>query len=285
MECLIRQAGSGDVEPQVARALLRLLSLFPIGSYVLLSDGSIARVLRRNGDHYTQPIVRLVQDSNGTRLPLGSEAAVIDLNEEGLRVSQALRTPSRDEIGLSDEILEIRRSRPPMESAAGVQGLFPADPTESFSAPTGIRTVFDPQWDVQGHATLETYTDKQKRAVWRAIELADRCNARTEQGFTQRRKHKRVAVRTVVNVRLLNSRDAPFDVGGGERFRALARDVSQGGLSFLHPELLKTKHILIGVDIPDGGRRWFESEIVRCREIDTEGFWEYGVAFRRRLKS
>ena len=39
MECLLRQSAAGDVDPEVVRALLMVQSLFPIGSYVVLSDG------------------------------------------------------------------------------------------------------------------------------------------------------------------------------------------------------------------------------------------------------
>ena len=39
-------------------ALLNAFSLFPIGSYVGLSDGSIAQVLRPNRGKYDDPIVQ-----------------------------------------------------------------------------------------------------------------------------------------------------------------------------------------------------------------------------------
>ena len=39
-----------------------------VGSLVTLSNGSIARVMRRNGTAYTSPIVQRLQDANGQRV-------------------------------------------------------------------------------------------------------------------------------------------------------------------------------------------------------------------------
>ena len=51
----------------VARAFLECMSLFPIGSQVLLSDGRNARVLRSNGAAHTRPVVvPLDDDGNET---------------------------------------------------------------------------------------------------------------------------------------------------------------------------------------------------------------------------
>ena len=79
MECLLRQAQSGQVDAAVVRSLLHVLSLFPIGSYVALSDGTVARVLRSNGIEYTRPIVLLVQDNVGNKIERNDESALIDL--------------------------------------------------------------------------------------------------------------------------------------------------------------------------------------------------------------
>src|SRR5437764_11964815 len=65
MECLLRQASDNLIDGDAFRGLLRVLSLFPIGSLVKLSDGSTARVLRRNGTNYQSPIVLIVEDKHG----------------------------------------------------------------------------------------------------------------------------------------------------------------------------------------------------------------------------
>ncbi len=84
MECILRQARTGDLDAEVVRALLMVQSLFPIGSYVSLSDGSVARVLRRNGDKYRRPIVLMLENREGVLVPRGGNAGIVDLDQAGL---------------------------------------------------------------------------------------------------------------------------------------------------------------------------------------------------------
>lgn len=84
MERVVRDAGRGLFDRDAVRALLRTLSLFPIGSYVRLSDGREGRVLRA-GEVYTRPVVEIC----GVAGVLGG--VVIDLaTEPSLSVSRAL---------------------------------------------------------------------------------------------------------------------------------------------------------------------------------------------------
>ncbi len=106
MECLIRQAKKRSVDPNVVRALLKIISLFPIGSYIALSDGSVAKVLRRNKDHYTKPIVLRVLDQQGHDADPDLDENLIDLNDTDLTVIQALPAPGTEEIMLTDDALD-----------------------------------------------------------------------------------------------------------------------------------------------------------------------------------
>lgn len=110
MECLVRQAQQGMVDRQVVRGILRSLSLFPLGSYVTLSDGSVARVRRRNGDAYDRPIVRRLQDKNGRRIDPAGSAALVDLARSELTIMQALPAPGSEEMGYSSRLLVPPRS-------------------------------------------------------------------------------------------------------------------------------------------------------------------------------
>jgi HD-GYP domain-containing protein (c-di-GMP phosphodiesterase class II) len=101
MECLLRQDAGRDADPVVARALLRVLSLFPIGSYVSLSDGSTAQVLRSNGDRYTTPVVQLVTQTSGSETTAAGKSAIVDLAESELSITGALPTPGRDEMRIA----------------------------------------------------------------------------------------------------------------------------------------------------------------------------------------
>jgi hypothetical protein len=91
MECLARQASRQTVDPDVVRTLLHVVSLYPIGSYVSLNDGSVARVLRTNGNLYTTPIVQLMQTSDGNSTE--DDRGVIDLANSALKIQERMALP------------------------------------------------------------------------------------------------------------------------------------------------------------------------------------------------
>ena len=110
IECLLRQVREKMVDAEVVRALLHVLSLFPIGSLVRLSDGSTARVLRRNGSNYSSPIVLIVEDANGDPTDSLDESQIIDPSRHNLRIVEALASPDRSEVGLSPDIQVLNRN-------------------------------------------------------------------------------------------------------------------------------------------------------------------------------
>ncbi len=57
MVALLKEVQAGRLDGEAVRAVLDNLSLFPIGSYVELSDGQFARVIRANGPMHTKPVV------------------------------------------------------------------------------------------------------------------------------------------------------------------------------------------------------------------------------------
>lgn len=75
------------IEGSVPRALLRVLSLFPIGSRVQLSDGSLARVVRANADDFTCPVVQLLPDGDAEET---QHTSLIDLAYSDLRIVRSL---------------------------------------------------------------------------------------------------------------------------------------------------------------------------------------------------
>ncbi|HYW81114.1 MAG TPA: HD domain-containing phosphohydrolase [Thermoguttaceae bacterium] len=106
MEIILREAGKQTIDARVARALLRVLSLFPIGSYVALSDRTVGRVLRRNGANYSSPIVHVVLDANGHSIAPDRDDAIVDPDEAGLGIVRALPSPGRNELS-SAELLQL----------------------------------------------------------------------------------------------------------------------------------------------------------------------------------
>jgi HD-GYP domain-containing protein (c-di-GMP phosphodiesterase class II) len=77
MEQVLYGAQRGLFDREVVRALLKTISLFPIGSNVELSDGRLGRVLRANTADFSRPVVELWEPED---LADGSE--VVDLSRE-----------------------------------------------------------------------------------------------------------------------------------------------------------------------------------------------------------
>jgi hypothetical protein len=89
MEAILRDAKDGLLDAAVVRALLKTVSLFPLGSFVALSDRREGRVLRARGAAYHKPVVEVWGAG-------GEPTDVIDLSEHAnLDVVRALAKPSQ----------------------------------------------------------------------------------------------------------------------------------------------------------------------------------------------
>ncbi len=70
IEKLIHDTKDGLYDANAVRGLLRSVSLFPIGSTVLIGDELIGRVLRTNPDQYDRPVVEIKMRSKPSADPL-----------------------------------------------------------------------------------------------------------------------------------------------------------------------------------------------------------------------
>ena len=69
MEMMIRGVQTGLYDPLAVRALLQTISLFPIGSYIELSDGRVGKVIRSNNERYERPIVSVWKTDSQSDTP------------------------------------------------------------------------------------------------------------------------------------------------------------------------------------------------------------------------
>lgn len=90
MSSLLRSASAGRLDPPAVRGLLNVLSLFPIGSFVELSDGRRARALRSNGAEYTKPLVVVMRDGDGQPVDESAEDSLVDLRYTDVTITRAL---------------------------------------------------------------------------------------------------------------------------------------------------------------------------------------------------
>ena len=88
MVALLRDGHATRFDRQAMRALLDSISLFPVGSYVRLSDGQYAKVLRARPGQHTRPLV----------VPLNSDGSETDIeldleHTSDINIIQALNGP------------------------------------------------------------------------------------------------------------------------------------------------------------------------------------------------
>ncbi len=85
---MLKDVKEGLYDSTVVRGLLHTISLFPIGSFVELSDGRVGKTIRANGPSYDRPVVETWQRNN-----LSAAPDVCDLSENSeLKVVKALTT-------------------------------------------------------------------------------------------------------------------------------------------------------------------------------------------------
>ncbi|MBI4613148.1 MAG: HD domain-containing protein [Planctomycetes bacterium] len=85
MKALIRETRSGKYDEGLVKVFVRSMSIYPIGSYVRLSTGEVARVVASSQSSVQRPIVRIVQGPDG-RPP--ARPAYLDLSiEEDVRIT------------------------------------------------------------------------------------------------------------------------------------------------------------------------------------------------------
>lgn len=128
------------------------------------------------------------------------------------------------------------------------------------------------------YVSVENYSDRQRRSVQRVLDLLARNDHRFSDHYTPVRKHQRQHCHNLLTIRvpgLLADESAEFSV--------YMRDISPRGTSFVYPGMLDMTEIQIGIPIPGRDMTWFRGEVVRCKQVMEEDFWEYGVKFTQRL--
>lgn len=83
---MLQDVGQGLYDAQIVRALLNTVSLFPLGSCAVLSDGRVGKVIRANGGTYDRPTLEVWDKDN-----LSTAPAIVDLRQfPDLKVVRAL---------------------------------------------------------------------------------------------------------------------------------------------------------------------------------------------------
>lgn len=104
MGLLLHQAGRGLFDPLVIRAFLNAESLFPLGSFVELTSGAIATVIRRPLDGYATPVV---QTDDGNR---------IELADSKVQVVRPVADPAKAQLRLTQQMMQSCQWNPAYDS-------------------------------------------------------------------------------------------------------------------------------------------------------------------------
>lgn len=130
--------------------------------------------------------------------------------------------------------------------------------------------------------SVDQFTEKQRRKAMQVLDLLDRAEERLHSHYSRKRQHDRKNYRGIVTV-VVPAEGFLGDSASAEsvRFDVWARNISSGGLSFIHPGELALGKILIGLNGNQPQAAWFSGNVVRSQMAD-DNFWEYGVAFTGR---
>jgi hypothetical protein len=114
--------------------------------------------------------------------------------------------------------------------------------------------------------------------VHRVLDTLDRWEERLNLHYSPLRGFERKAFRSQVLIAIPPKPPAPRP---NEPFRVWARNVSQGGVSFVYRVQLDATKLFVGLLRGEQPPLWFRGEVVRARPVH-EDYWEYGVRFLER---
>ncbi len=86
---VLDEVRAGRLDPRPVRALLRTTSMYPIGSFVELSNQQIGRVIRTGGEQYDRPTIEIWPDSD-----LSGEPEILNLQKvHSISIQQPIPSP------------------------------------------------------------------------------------------------------------------------------------------------------------------------------------------------
>ena len=129
--------------------------------------------------------------------------------------------------------------------------------------------------------STEQYSPKQQKCAERVLDSLDHLLERLDKHYKSQRSHERKQLRSVAVVKI----PIPDAAGEVHEIKVYTHNISAGGMCFIYPDLIAAEKVFVGLITSQAGvNLWFNSKIVRTKEIQGEGFWEYGVAFLGRIE-
>lgn len=106
MTCLSHMGEEGWFHPEQITAFRNQLTCYPIGSHVELDGGTLARVIRRDGDHCELPVVQPIPGKAGGD-PDAEPSAPIELTAGERTIVQAMPDAGKNQMRLDADLVPI----------------------------------------------------------------------------------------------------------------------------------------------------------------------------------
>jgi hypothetical protein len=188
-----------------------------------------------------------------------------------LNVVRSLPNPGSNAVNLSPEILQMTENPHNVDvTLQGALGSCLAPAKKSAS-----RSLLDTA------LSLEEYSEAEKRRGLEALEILESSAERDHRNGRSKRAENSVKLRTVATVSLTDLDNSVIDVKSGKQLHVMTWDVSGSGVSFVCPNPISKKQILVGLHLNAEKTKWFIGEVVRTRIVAHTGFYEHVVAFRQ----
>ncbi|WP_339735182.1 PilZ domain-containing protein [uncultured Gimesia sp.] len=120
------------------------------------------------------------------------------------------------------------------------------------------------------------------KVIQETLEMLDNWSSRLDGHCSQKRADERSDYRQLISLYVarsdLNGGESGEDDEALELIVVTARNLSRSGLSFLHPQSLRTEKIIVALGEDKKDRIYLQSKIVRRRQVHND-LWEFGVQF------
>ena len=77
-------------DSEILKIFIKAMGIYPVGSIVILNDGSIGRVEKTHGDAPLRPLVRLIVNAKGKRLPREQSVSIDLLTQKNFFITRAV---------------------------------------------------------------------------------------------------------------------------------------------------------------------------------------------------
>jgi len=118
-------------------------------------------------------------------------------------------------------------------------------------------------------------------ALERVLESFEKLQTRTSHQYSRVRKTERRSLRTQISIFVPTAAQSIIPDSVDHLPKGWCYSLSQGGLGFVSRVEVLPACVHIGWHLPNDEVRWLTGEIVRCRAIPEEEYWDYGFKFHR----